>query len=120
MTPAHTCETHALPWVRVGASTPGWWHRGVVGIHVLAGGTASLGRLGGGGLGHFLLHLFIWRLIWRAGLGLWHVPVAGPFLVVLLIAGVAAVVILRRQRGPRWWSRGSPTGTGSGGSPRDW
>lgn len=93
-----------------------------MGFHVLASGTAGLGRFGGGGgLGHFLVHLFIWHLIWRGGRDLWHVPVAGPFLVVLLIAAVVALVILRKQRGPRWWNnRGGSTGTGTGGAPRDW
>lgn len=90
-------------------------------FHVLADGTAGLGRLGGGGLGHFLVHLFIWRLIWRAGLGLWRVPVAGPFIVVLLIVAIVALVILRKQRGPRWWSnRGGSAGVGTGGGSRDW
>jgi hypothetical protein len=92
-----------------------------VGFHVLAGGTAGLGRLGGGGIGHFLVHLFIWHLIWRAGRGLWHIPVAGPFIVVLLIAAIVTVVILRKQRGPRWWDfRGGSTGARTGTRPRNW
>jgi hypothetical protein len=90
--------------------------------HALAaGGTASLGGLGGGGLGRLIVHLFIWRLIWRAGLALWHVPTVGPFLVVLLIAAIAGLVIVRKQRGPRWWSsRGGSTGAGTGRGPRNW
>jgi hypothetical protein len=91
--------------------------------HALAaGGTAGLGGLGGGGgLGRVIVHLFIWRLIWRAGLGLWHIPRVGPFVVVLLIAAIVALVIVRKQRGPRWWSnRGGSTGAGSGWGPRDW
>jgi hypothetical protein len=86
-----------------------------------AGGTAGLGGLGGGGLGRVIVHLFIWRLIWRAGLGLWHIPRVGPFVVVLLIAAIVALVIVRKQRGPRWWNnRGGSTGVGTGRGPRDW
>jgi hypothetical protein len=86
-----------------------------------AGGAAGLGRFGGGGLGHFIVRLFIWHLIWRAGRDLWRIPAVGPFIVVLLIAGVVALVILRRQRGPRWWNnRGGSTGAGTGTGPRDW
>ena len=90
--------------------------------HALAsGGAAGLGRLGGAGFGRMIVHLFIWHLIWRAGLGLWHVPTVGPFLVVLLIAAVAALAIVRKQRGPRWWNtRGGSTGARSGRGPRDW
>jgi hypothetical protein len=91
--------------------------------HALAAGaTAGLGRLGGGGgLGRLIVHLFIWRLIWRAGLALWHIPRVGPFVVVLLVAAIVALVIVRRQRGPRWWStRGSSTGARDGRGPRDW
>ena len=91
--------------------------------HALAaGGPASLGRLGGGGgFGRALVHLFIWHLIWRAGLGLWRIPAVGPFVVVLLIVAIVTLVILRRQRGPRWWNRqGGSTGAGTGRGPRDW
>jgi hypothetical protein len=91
--------------------------------HALAAGaTAGLGRLGGGGLGRLIVHLFIWRLIWRAGLGLWHIPRVGPFVVVLLVAAMVALVIVRKQRGPRWWrsNRGSSTGARDGRGPRDW
>ena len=89
---------------------------------VAAGGTASLGGLGGGGgIGRLIVHLFIWHLIWRAGLGLWHIPTVGPFLVVLIIAAIVALGILRKQRGPRWWSsRGGSTRAGTGWGPRDW
>ena len=88
---------------------------------VAAGGAAGLGRLGGGGFGRAIVHLFIWHLIWRAGLSLWHVPDVGPFLVVLLIAAVVALVIVRKHRGPRWWNnRGGSTGAGTGTGPRDW
>jgi hypothetical protein len=90
--------------------------------HALAaGGTAALGGLGGGGLGRVIVHLFIWRLIWRAGLGLWHIPRVGPFVVVLLVAAIVALVIVRKQRGPRRWNnRGGSTGAGTERGPRDW
>lgn len=89
--------------------------------HALAAGAAGLGRLGGGGLGRMIVHLFIWHLIWRAVLGLWHIPTVGPFVVVLLIAALAALVIMRKHRGPRWRNnRGGSLGTGTGRGPRDW
>jgi hypothetical protein len=91
--------------------------------HTLAaGGVAGAGGLGGGGgFGRVLVHLFIWRLIWRAGLSLWHIPTVGPFVVILLIVAIVAVVIVRKQRGPRWWNnRGGSTGAGTGRGPRDW
>ena len=86
----------------------------------LTASAAGLGR-GGGGLGRVILHLFIWRLIWRAGLGLWHIPTVGPFVVLLLIAAIVALVIVRKKRGPRWWNnQGGSTGAGTGRGPRDW
>ena len=90
--------------------------------HALAaGGAAGLGHLGGGGLGGVIVHLLIWHLIWRAGLGLWHIPTVGPFLVVLLIAAIVTLGIVRKHRGPRWWNnRGGSTGAGTGRGPRDW
>ena len=67
--------------------------------HALAaGGAAGLGRLSGGGLAHFIVRLFIWHVIWRAGRGFWHIPTVGPFVVVLLIVAVVALVVLRKQR----------------------
>jgi hypothetical protein len=91
--------------------------------HALAaGGAVGVGRIGGGGgFGRAIVHLFIWHLVWRAGLGLWRIPAVGPFVVVLLIAAIVALVIVRRQRGPRWWNnRGGSTGAGTGSGPRDW
>jgi hypothetical protein len=86
-----------------------------------AGGAAGVGRLGGGGFGRAIVHLFIWHLIWRAGLSLWHIPDVGPFVVLLLIAAIVALVIVRKRRGPRWWNnRGGSTGAGTGWGPRDW
>ena len=90
--------------------------------HTLAAvGVAGRGSLGGGGFGRVIVHLFIWRLIWRAGLSLWHIPTVGPFVVIVLIVAIVALVILRKQRGPRWWNnRGGSTGAGTGRGPRDW
>ena len=90
--------------------------------HALAaGGPAAVGLGGGGGLGRVLVHLVIWHLIWRAGLGLWHIPTVGPFVVLLLVAAIVALAIVRKQRGPRWWNnRGGSTGAGTGSGPRDW
>ena len=87
-----------------------------------AGGAAGLGRLGGGGgLGSVIVHLFIWHLVWRAGLGLWHIPTVGPFVVIVLIAAIVTLSIVRKHRGPRWWNnRGGSTGAGTGRGPRDW
>jgi hypothetical protein len=85
--------------------------------HALAVGAG----LGGAGLGRVLVHLVIWHLIWRAGLGLWHIPTVGPFVVILLIAAIVALGIVRKQRGPRWWNnKGGSTGYGTGRGPRDW
>jgi hypothetical protein len=64
-----------------------------------AGGAVGLGGLGGGGgLGRAIAHLFIWHLIWRAGLGLWRVPTVGPFLVVALGLVIVALIVARAQR----------------------
>lgn len=84
-------------------------------------GHAHALALGGGGLGGVLVHFFIWRLIWRAAIGLWHVPTVGPYLVIALIVIIVALGVLRGRRGPRWWNnRGGSTGYGTGGGPRDW
>jgi hypothetical protein len=83
---------------------------------------AAIGGLrGGGGLGHALVHLFIWHLIWRAGLGIWRVPTVGPFLIVAIGLAIVAVIALRAQRGPQWWNhRGGSARQSSNRSPRDW
>jgi hypothetical protein len=90
--------------------------------HALAaGGAVGVGRIGGGGFGRAIVHLFIWHLIWRAGFGLWRIPTVGPFVVVLLIVAIVALVIVRKRRGPRWWNnQGGSTGAGTGRGPRDW
>lgn len=97
----------------------------------LLGGRHGLALGGGGGLGRVLIHLIIWRLLWRAGLALWRVPTFGPPLAILLGIAVLALIIIRSQRGPGWWKRGGGssggrTGAGRGGAgpgdggPRDW
>jgi hypothetical protein len=84
---------------------------------------------GGGGLGHLLVKLFIWHLIWRAGLLIWRVPTVGPGLVALIVLTLVALAIFRARGGrgwpgPRWPGRGrrDPFGdrTSDRGSPRDW
>jgi hypothetical protein len=98
----------------------------------LAAGFASHHlALGGGGLGHFIVRLFIWHEIARVIRYLWHIPTFGPFIVIGLGVVVVGLFIWRRARGPvRWGGRGSgpfwgrrrggSTGYGSGGGPRDW
>jgi hypothetical protein len=90
---------------------------------------AGLALGGGGGLAHLLVKLFIWHLIWRAGLLIWRVPAVGPELVVLIVLALIALAIFRARGGrgwpgPRWPGRGrrSPFGdrTGDQASPRDW
>jgi len=95
-------------------------------IPVTHGGLA-LG--GGGGLGHLLVKLFIWHLIWRVGLLIWRVPTVGPGLVLLIVLALIALIIFR-ARGGRGWP--GPRGPGRGRrnpfddriggqvSPRDW
>jgi hypothetical protein len=92
----------------------------------LLSGRPGLALGGGGGLGRVLVHLIIWRLIWRAGLALWRVPTFGPPLAIVLGITVVALIIIRSHRGPGWWKRGGGSsggrthaGRGDGG-PRDW
>ncbi len=74
------------------------------------------------GLGTFLVHLFIWHLIWRAGLFLWHIKTFGPIIVALIVIGLIALGVFRRRRGQGWpWRRrGGGYGYGTGTGPRDW
>jgi hypothetical protein len=79
--------------------------------------------LGGGGLGHFLIRLFIWHEIARLIRYLWHIPTFGPFIVIGLGVVIVGLFIWRRMRGPGpFWGRrrGGSTGYGTGGGPRDW
>jgi hypothetical protein len=71
-------------------------HALALGAAVALGGLGGVGR--GGGLGRAIVHLFIWRLIWRAGLGLWRVPAVGPFLVVLVGVAIVALIVFRSGR----------------------
>lgn len=89
--------------------------------HALAaGGVAGIGRIGGG-FGGAIAHLFIWHLIWRAGIGVWRIPTVGPFVFILVIGAIVALLVLRKTRGPRWWNNhGGSTGHGTGRGPRDW
>jgi hypothetical protein len=98
-----------------------------------SGHAVALG--GGAGLGRLLVHLFIWRLLWRGGLAIWRVPTFGPAIDIVLGIVVVALIILRSQRGPGWWQRrggwpGRPRGSGTSDNtetgsrdnagPRDW
>jgi hypothetical protein len=78
--------------------------------------------LGGGGLAHWIIRLFIWHEIFRLIRYLWRIPTFGPFIVVLLGLIVVGLIVWRRSRGPIRWGRrrGGSTGYGSGGGPRDW
>lgn len=69
--------------------------------------------LGGGGLGHWIIRLFIWHEIWRLVRYIWRIPTFGPFIAVLIVAVFVGLLIWLQQRGPR---RQRSAGTG----PRDW
>lgn len=58
-------------------------------VHLQAPPGASV-ALGGGGLGRFLVHVFIWHQIWRAALALWRIPTFGPVIVVMLVIALVA------------------------------
>ena len=90
--------------------------------HAHGGHALALGR---GGFGRGLVHFFIFRLIFRAVLSIWRIPVAGPFIDVVLIAVIVTLIMLRARLGTGWWQRwrgpGHRGGPGSGvGGPRDW
>jgi hypothetical protein len=83
-------------------------------------------------LAHIIIRLFIWHFIWKFVLLLWHVPTAGPYLVVLLGCALVGLVVWRKQRrtlggsaATRWLPgghrpRGGLARYGTGGGPRDW
>jgi hypothetical protein len=71
--------------------------------------------LGGGGLGRGLVHFFIFRLIFRAALSIWRVPVAGPVIDIVLGLVIVTLLVLRAQLGPGWWQRRRGSGGGSRG-----
>ncbi|HEY5357040.1 MAG TPA: hypothetical protein VIJ82_05030 [Streptosporangiaceae bacterium] len=90
-------------------------------------GGLGIGGFGGGGLGRGLVHLFIWRLIWRGGLAIWRVPIFGPAIDIVLALAIVALLVLRSQLGPGWWQRlgrgprgGGSSGGAPGGEPRGW
>jgi hypothetical protein len=93
---------------------------------VLAGHAVPAGHLalGGGGLGRFLVHLFIWRMIWRLGMLIWRIPTIGPGVLLLIVLAIAALIIFRARRGAGWPGR-RPTGFhrdrgAPGPGPRAW
>jgi hypothetical protein len=92
----------------------------------LAGARVAIGGGGLGGLGHFLIRLFIWHEIFRLFRYLWRVPTFGPFIVIAIILIVAGVLIWRRTHGPFIrrgggpGGRGRPGGGGGPAGPRDW
>lgn len=83
-------------------------------------------------LAHILIRLFIWHFVWKLVLLLWHVPTAGPFLVVLLGCALVGLAVWNKQRrtlgrsaAARWLPRGRRprtglSGYGTGTGPRDW
>jgi hypothetical protein len=78
--------------------------------------------VGGFGVGHFLVRLFIWHLIWRLIISVWRIHVAGPIIVLVVVAGLIGLSVYRHYRGPllRMRKGGGITGYGSGTGPRDW
>ncbi len=68
--------------------------------------------LGGGGLAHWIVRLFIWHEIWRFMRFIWRIPTFGPFIAVLIIAAIVGLIAWQRNLGRR---RGT-----SGTGPRDW
>lgn len=78
--------------------------------------------LGGGGLAHWLIRLFIWHEIWRLIWYLWRIPTFGPFLVIALGCVLVGSAVWRGYHGPIWRGRrrGGSTGYGTGAGPRDW
>jgi hypothetical protein len=96
-------------------------------VHAAAAGHAALASpaaLGGGGLAHVILRLLIWRMIWRFGLLIWHIPAVGPGVFLVIVAGLAGLAIFRSRRG-RGWAGGRRTRYTSDGirpepGPRDW
>jgi hypothetical protein len=87
-------------------------------------GDPALGgpALGGPGLGRGLAHLFIWRLLWRAGLAIWRVPIFGPAIDIIIALVIVGLIVARAQLGPGWWRHrgGSGSGRDTGQRPRSW
>jgi hypothetical protein len=80
---------------------------------------ASHLALGGAGIGGLIIHLFIWHMVFRLMLFVWHIHTFGPFIFFALIAAFIGYGVWRRQRGPRR-GRGGLAGHGTGSGPRDW
>ena len=79
--------------------------------------------LGGGGLAHWIVRLFIWHEIWRLIRYLWRIPTFGPFIVVALGLIIVGLAVWRQYRRTTWTGRRRGTGStgyGTGGGPRDW
>ena len=78
--------------------------------------------LGGGGLAHLIVRLFIWHEIGRLFRYLWRIPTFGPFIVIGLVVVIVGLVIWRQLRRRAWGGsrRDGPAGSGTGGGPRDW
>jgi hypothetical protein len=88
---------------------------------VVARPDAHLALGGVGGFGHFLIRLFIWHAIWRLILSVWHIHVAGPIIVLSVVAALIGLGVWRRYHGPLFRGRnGGITGYGSRSGPRDW
>lgn len=75
----------------------------------------------GGGLASWLVHLFIWRAVWRLVWAVWRIPTFGPVIVIMAVLALAVLGFISRRPG---WSRrrrkGGIYGYGSGKGPRDW
>jgi hypothetical protein len=79
--------------------------------------------LGGGGLAHLIVRLFVWHEIFRLFRYLWRIPTFGPYIVVVLGLVLVGLIVWRRSRGSTRWRRGrggGPTGNGGSSGPRDW
>jgi hypothetical protein len=61
----------------------------------------SVHALGGGGLAHLIIRLFIWREIWRFIRLIWHIQTFGPWIVGLIVAVIIGLIVWRKQRGQR-------------------
>ncbi len=99
--------------------------------HVIAAQPGLHLGLGGGGLAHLIIRLFIWHELFRLFRYLWRIPTFGPFIVVALGLIIVGALIwrrahgpFRRNGGPAQWSRrrgGNSAGSHANGSgPRDW
>jgi hypothetical protein len=86
----------------------------------LPGRHLGLGGVGGGGLVHWIVRLFIWHEIWRLIRHLWRIHTFGPIIVIALILVILGVVIWRQSRGRAGWPGRRRSGGSPGRGPRDW